>query len=458
MTSSRRLPFVFLGIDLISTLVVFVVLGSLRGIEINPAYLCSVLAAPFLTILLSLSLIDGYKARANMLSVDYASQHTIAMFMAMILTLLMTYVAITTSFALQGSRLVIIGSFLALMPLTLGFRRLVQYSRSLKHWNRSILYLGDRQGWDLFKADYQLHRTSNPLLFCDIDPLSSSYWEASDSLPLEIVLQDVRSGSLEIEAIVIQEDRSYLNPDTEQQLVQLYFSGIPTFTLELFHQTYWRKFPLNRLNKSWLFSEGFHIAREPVVRQVKRLTDILAASLGLLVVSPLLLPAACAIWLEDRGPVFFRQSRIGRNDKPFSILKLRTMYRDQRLTAGDGRYTQKNDPRITRVGRFLRSSRLDEFPQLWNVLKGEMSLIGPRAEWDLLVTGYEIEIPHYRFRHLVKPGITGWAQVNHPYGTGLDDTRRKLEYDLYYIRHYSLKLDATITLKTLHVILFGKGQ
>jgi exopolysaccharide biosynthesis polyprenyl glycosylphosphotransferase len=458
MTSSRRLPYLFLGIDLVSTLVVFVVLGSLRGIDVGLEYVGGVLGAPFLFIVLSLSLIDGYKARANMLSVDYASQHTIAMFMAMLGTFLTTYVAITSSFALHGSRLVIVGSFLALMPLTLGFRRLVQYRRSLKHWNRSILYLGDREGWELFKADYQLHRTTNPLLFCDIDPLSSSLYEASDSLPLEIVLEDVTNGSLEVEAIVLQEDRSYLNPETEKRLVQLYFSGISTYTLELFHQTYWRKFPLNRLNKSWLFREGFHIAREPVVRQVKRLTDILAALVGLLLISPLLLLAALAIWLEDRGPVFFSQNRIGKDDKAFPILKLRTMHTQGRTDGADGRYTQKNDPRITRVGRLLRSSRLDEFPQLWNVLRGEMSLIGPRAEWDLLVSGYELEIPHYRFRHLVKPGITGWAQVNHPYGTGLDDTRRKLEYDLYYIRHYSLKLDATIVLKTLHVILFGKGQ
>jgi len=458
MTSSRRLPLVFFGIDLISTLVVFAALGSLRGIDISLNYLGGVLTAPFLFIVLSLSLIDGYKARENMLSVDYASQHTIAMFMAMLGTFLTTYVAITSSFALQGSRLVIVGSFLALMPLTLGFRRLLQYRRSLKHWNRSILYLGDREGWDHFKADYQTHRTSNPLLFCDIDPLSASLYEASDSLPLNMVLEDISSGSLEVEAIVIQEERSYLNPDTEKQLIQLYFSGIATFTLELFHQTYWRKFPLDRLNKSWLFREGFHIAREPVVRQVKRLTDILAALVGLILISPLLLLAACAIWLEDQGPVFFRQNRVGKDEKLFSILKLRTMHNKGREAGSDDKYTQKNDPRITRVGRLLRASRLDEFPQLWNVLCGEMSLIGPRAEWDLLTASYELEIPHYRFRHLVKPGITGWAQVNHPYGTGLDDTRKKLEYDLYYIRHYSLKLDATIVLKTLHVILFGKGQ
>jgi lipopolysaccharide/colanic/teichoic acid biosynthesis glycosyltransferase len=121
-------------------------------------------------------------------------------------------------------------------------------------------------------------------------------------------------------------------------------------------------------------------------------------------------------------------------------------------------YTGTHDDRITAVGRFLRASRLDEVPQLWNVLLGDMSLIGPRAEWTRLVEEYERKIPCYHFRHLVKPGITGWAQVSYPYGASLDDTLRKLEYDLYYIRHFSFVLDASIVLKTIHVMLFGKGR
>jgi lipopolysaccharide/colanic/teichoic acid biosynthesis glycosyltransferase len=127
------------------------------------------------------------------------------------------------------------------------------------------------------------------------------------------------------------------------------------------------------------------------------------------------------------------------------------------MPAGDV-YTRKGDDRVTRVGRVLRATRLDEVPQLWNVLRGEMSLIGPRAEWDRLVDRYQREIPCYHFRHLVKPGVTGWAQVNYPYGANMEDTMRKLEYDLYYIRHFSFRLDLTIVLKTVHVMLFGKGR
>jgi len=160
---------------------------------------------------------------------------------------------------------------------------------------------------------------------------------------------------------------------------------------------------------------------------------------------------AFAIW---DAPLFFRQTRVGKNRLLFDIVKLRTM----RVSPGGDAYTRVADQRITRVGRFLRNTRLDEVPQLWNVLRGDMSLIGPRAEWVRLVNNYEQQIPCYHFRHLVKPGITGWAQVSYNYGENIEDTLRKLEYDLYYIRYFSFVLDASIILKTIHLMLFGKGR
>ena len=189
-------------------------------------------------------------------------------------------------------------------------------------------------------------------------------------------------------------------------------------------------------------------------RGLPRAADLAIAVIGLVVASPILLLAAIAIRLESRGPVLYRQPRVGRQGVIFELFKLRTM----RLAQDGARSTAKGDKRITRVGGFLRASRLDELPQLWNVLRGDMSMIGPRAEWDLLVADYEKQIPCYHFRHLVRPGITGWAQVNYPYGANLDDTLRKLEYDLYYIRHYSFQLDAAIALKTIHVMLFARGS
>ncbi len=258
-----------------------------------------------------------------------------------------------------------------------------------------------------------------------------------------------------MEAIVLRESNLDLPPEIAQQLVRLFFEGVPTYTLEFFHQVYWNKIPLYRLDPAWLFQDGFRITREPVFERIKRVSDIALSAVGLLLAAPVIAVAVAAIWIEDRGPVFFRQTRMGKNSVPFRLAKLRTM------RAGDATgdpYTRPGDLRITRTGRFLRATRLDELPQLWNVLKGDMSLIGPRAEWDRLVDDYERQIPCYYFRHLVKPGITGWAQVNYPYGASLEDTIRKLEYDLYYIKYFSFRLDASIVLKTIHIMLFGKGR
>ena len=258
----------------------------------------------------------------------------------------------------------------------------------------------------------------------------------------------------EIDAIILRESNRELPDDVAQKLIDLQFTGVPTYTLELFTQVYWRKIPLYRLNQIWLFQEGFQIAREPVFERLKRASDIVLALLGLLLFAPFFPFIAAAIWLGDRGPVFFQQVRVGRNRVSFSAWKLRTM----RASGEGAAYTQQNDQRITGVGRILRATRLDEVPQMWNVLCGEMILIGPRAEWIRLVEDYERKIPCYHFRHLVKPGITGWAQVNYPYGASVEDTLHKLEYDLYYLRHFSFVLDASIVLKTVQVMLFGKGR
>ncbi len=168
-----------------------------------------------------------------------------------------------------------------------------------------------------------------------------------------------------------------------------------------------------------------------------------------------MLVTAAAIMILDGFPIIYSQPRAGVHGKPFTLYKFRTMRVGS--DRGDG-YTREGDSRVSKVGNFLRKTRLDELPQLWNVLRGDMSMIGPRAEWMRLVSDYEKQIPHYHFRHLVRPGITGWAQVHYPYGASLDDTLQKFSYDLYYIRNFSMRLDAEVLLKTLHVVLFGKGR
>ena len=306
-----------------------------------------------------------------------------------------------------------------------------------------MLFYGEKQDYEAFVAECRRLRMPQ-----DVRHLAASAPTTASS-----GIEEAVSTYAPIEALVLQESSV---PGSQDRLMRLY-GQVPIYTFELFQELYWRKIPLNRVNYVWLFQAGFAIKRNPAFARLKRLSDCLLAALGLILASPLLLVAGIVIRAQDRGPVIFRQRRIGVNQQGFMAYKLRTM-RPTSATPPAERYTAQNDPRVTRFGAWLRATRLDEFPQLWNVLKGDMSLIGPRAEWDELVQDYEREIPAYHFRHLVRPGITGWAQVNYPYGANLEDTRRKLEYDLYYIRHFSLRLDASIVLKTIHVMLFGKGR
>ncbi len=459
MNNPRKTLLALFGLDLLSLVLVFNAISDLRGIGGGPHWILASLVGPFVVLVFAIYLIDGYRARTDMMSLDYTSLHAIALISAMLATLLMTYVVrIPGESELQSSRGVIALSFLTLIPLTLSYRRLIFRRASNARGGSCLVFLGDRASCQAFQEECEKVGATQRIVFSVVSEGSAAPFGAGVDnrlRPFTEVIDDIQQGRLVVDALILRESNRELDQDVAQKLVQLYFRGLPTYTLELFHQIYWRKIPIYRLNQTWLFQEGFQIAREPVFERLKRVGDVAFAALGLAIASPLILLGALAVWVEDRGPCFFAQSRVGRYHVPFTLHKLRTM----RLSDSEGaRYTQPGDARITTVGRFLRASRLDELPQLWNVLRGDMSLIGPRAEWDKLVADYEREIPCYYFRHLVKPGITGWAQVNYPYGASLEDTIRKLEYDLYYIRHFSFTLDASIVLKTIHVMLFGKGR
>jgi len=257
--------------------------------------------------------------------------------------------------------------------------------------------------------------------------------------------------------VILAESVDRLGQDLIERLVRTQFQRIRVYTLESFYEAHWRHVPMHTIDPFWPLQMGFQLARISPYHYLKRLFDVLAAGSLLIVFSPLILAVTCLIWLTNGRPAIFGQQRVGREGQRFIAYKFRTMTASADADKEDI-YTRENDSRVTRTGRWLRKLRLDELPQLWNVLKGDMSLIGPRAEWEKCVERYEKKIPLYHFRHLVKPGITGWAQVNYLYGDSEEDALKKLQYDLYYIRHYSLKLDAMIVLKTIHTMLFGKGR
>ena len=189
---------------------------------------------------------------------------------------------------------------------------------------------------------------------------------------------------------------------------------------------------------------------------MKRAFDIIASLVLLSLTWWIMLLAALAIVVEDGMPVLFRQERVGRYGQGFHVLKFRSMRTDAEKD-GVAHWAQSNDPRVTRVGRFIRKTRIDELPQLFNVLRGEMSLVGPRPERPSFVEQLTEQIPYYAIRHSVKPGLTGWAQVRFSYGASLADARRKLQFDLYYVKNHSLVLDLQILVETVRVVLFGEG-
>ncbi|NJO38756.1 MAG: exopolysaccharide biosynthesis polyprenyl glycosylphosphotransferase [Rhizobiales bacterium] len=188
---------------------------------------------------------------------------------------------------------------------------------------------------------------------------------------------------------------------------------------------------------------------------VKRTSDILAASALLLLTLPLFPLVALLVKLDSRGPAIYSQTRAGLHGKPFTMYKFRSMRTD--AEAKGAQWAVDNDPRVTRLGKFLRLSRLDELPQLWNVLKGDMSLVGPRPERPEMIVELDEKIPYYKERHGVRPGITGWAQTSYAYTSSIEDTRIKLEYDLYYLKNHSLLLDFVIMFQTIRVALRGIG-
>ncbi len=213
---------------------------------------------------------------------------------------------------------------------------------------------------------------------------------------------------------------------------------------------------LSSVQAEWIiFSDGFR-GGTALELATKRTLDVAISLLTLILTSPILLLAAVAVRLTSRGPIFYRQERTGLHGKPFGLLKFRSMVVNAEKE-GHPEWAKKSDPRITLVGGFLRRSRIDELPQIVNVLKGNMSFVGPRPERPYFVTQLEKDIPFYRERHCLKPGITGWAQIRYPYGASFEDSRRKLEYDLYYIKNYSVFLDILIILQTLRVVLFPVG-
>jgi sugar transferase (PEP-CTERM system associated) len=238
-------------------------------------------------------------------------------------------------------------------------------------------------------------------------------------------------------------------------LLNCKLNGIDVIDTPLFFEQLTSKLMLENMNISWLiYSNGFK--RTALMSAIKRMIDIYLSVIGIIITLPFIPFIALLVKIDSPGQVFFRQLRVGHWGKEFVLYKFRTMDTDaERLTGAV--WAQENDPRLKPIGRFLRKSRLDEIPQLYNVFKGDMSFVGPRPERPEFVEKLNEQIPFYPKRHFIKPGITGWAQVNYPYGASVEDAYEKLRYDLYYLKHMSPLLDTLIILQTIKVVIFVNG-
>jgi sugar transferase (PEP-CTERM system associated) len=239
------------------------------------------------------------------------------------------------------------------------------------------------------------------------------------------------------------------------ELLECKLRGINVLELSTFFERENGHLQLDSMNASWMIlAEGFN---QGMLRDtVKRLFDLLISSAMLVMTLPVMALTALLIKLESPGPVLYRQERVGQGGHPFTILKFRSMRSDAEHD-GKPRWASQNDSRVTLVGRFIRRTRIDELPQIFNVFFGDMSFVGPRPERPYFVQDLTQQIPYYGIRHTVKPGITGWAQVRYPYGATVEDALHKLQYDLYYVKNHSLFLDLTILFQTVQVVLWGKG-
>ena len=416
---------------------------------------------PIGVMILSIALVGAYRQRMDFASLRYASEHIIACCVAYPLAAFLIYVVASFGPHATSSRAIFTVSCLLFAPVSLYWRRAFWFYSSRHRSEGKFLVIVDGDLGPVFYRDYLKNNQHQVVQYLAADySLLGKHVAGEGSPELDVsaahLLPQLETGNISgYEAIILATRFSHLDGRVLKRLGEIHFEELPVYLMEAFYESYWNKIPLELIGPAWPLEADFALVQHSVFTTLKRVFDVFIATAALLIVSPIMLIVALALLLLEGRPVIYSQPRAGQYREPFTLFKFRSM----KVGSDKGdQYTREGDARVSRLGAILRKTRLDELPQLWNVLRGDMSMIGPRAEWVKLVHGYEQKIPHYHYRHLVRPGITGWAQVNYPYGASLEDAIQKFSYDLYYIRNFSLRLDAEVVLKTVHTMIFGKGQ
>ena len=346
-----------------------------------------------------------------------------------------------------------IWSIACFLPAVWLARVILVLLRRLGRFRRRLLVVGaGRRAWDLV---WLLQREGRMLAYDIAFAHADAMGERDPRLDPAALVFDASHGFLSA-ANAFNADEIVVAPDNRRglpmlDLLQCRVAGYPVREYMGFLETEIGRLDLKRLELGWLlYADGFHFS--PLDRILKRLLDVAAALIVLIPATPLLIAAAIGIKLEDGGPVFYRQTRVTKGGRHFDIYKLRSMRVDAERSGAV--WACNRDKRVTRVGALIRRTRIDELPQLFNVLKGDMSLVGPRPERPEFIRTLTASLPLYNERHVVKAGLTGWAQINYPYGASLDDARSKLSYDLHYVKNYGVLFDLLILLQTARVVLW----
>lgn len=454
LTITRRLA-VLLLIGDVSGIVLFLILTYCLRIGQPLDLLSPALSGSVILVLLGFYLMDAYRPDLQVAGMSAPARTGVSCIFVAIALATLSYLLRATaltpllwrSVLLPGLGLFTIWAvLLRLFAAAWARDRAKQSSCLLLGWNANMLR---------FEQDFKKWNPLGKLVV--LADMAASDRLANQAKAMMGSLNELPLWAVQTWSGVVVAPQLELSDQQVEALMKLRLQGTPIYKLPNFYEVLWQKLPPVLLQDTWFaFGGGFHIFANRTSLKIKRLIDLITASLLLVVLSPLMLLTAIAIKLESPGPVLYSQLRNGLHGQPFRVYKFRSMRQDAEKMGAQ--WAQKRDPRITRVGYYLRLMRIDELPQLWNVLRGEMSLIGPRPERPEFDHQLAAQIPYYNLRYLVKPGITGWAQVLYPYGASVEDAYEKVSYDLYYIKNYSIWLDLAIAFKTVRIVILGKGQ
>jgi len=401
-----------------------------------------------LLMLISLYIFGTYDLYDDMTPSRLLSRVIRAVFLGLLGVVFLNYAFAQHRFGFLG-RGVLLGTFGLFSLLTLISRMFSYFGGQKYRRELEWLFVVSASYLPVLKSDLERNRFNGKITFLveqNVDGSEHDLWTNFEEY-----------SNRDWAAIVMAVDNTEMPIEIAEHLMVARLSGQYIFDVSEFYEKQWQRVPIYFLKNSWfILSEGFSLIHQPTGQKLKRLID-LGLSLCLLALTwPLMVLTALAVVIESRGGALFKQARIGKSGRSFTIYKFRSMRSDAEKDGAQWAVT--NDARVTRVGKFIRTSRLDELPQLFNVIRGDMSFIGPRPERAEFNQNLEKQIPFYNVRHLVRPGITGWAQVLFPYGASVEDAKEKLQLELYYIKNYSPLLDLMIILKTVSVVLLGRGR